>query len=97
MKFTLLIVFSFVVNAATHALDDYADLVERLMPAVVNISTKTEIKTAAPGSPQGNPFAGTPFEDFFNGFNFQFDQNGGPRRPEPARATACPPQQSTCG
>ena len=38
----------------------FADMVERLQPAVVNISTKQRVKVE-------NPFAGTPFSDFFNG------------------------------
>ncbi len=38
----------------------FADLVEKLQPAVVNISTKQKVQVA-----NANPFAGTPFEDFF--------------------------------
>ncbi len=37
-----------------------ADMVERLQPAVVNISTKQRVQVE-------NPFAGTPFSDFFGG------------------------------
>ncbi|TNE40112.1 MAG: Do family serine endopeptidase [Sphingomonadales bacterium] len=37
-----------------------ADMVERLQPAVVNISTKQRVQVQ-------NPFAGTPFSDFFGG------------------------------
>jgi len=40
----------------------FADMVAKLQPAVVNISTKQSIK--APPQ-QANPFAGTPFENFF--------------------------------
>ena len=40
----------------------FADMVAKLQPAVVNISTKQSI--AAPPQ-QANPFAGTPFEQFF--------------------------------
>ncbi|MFS0773542.1 Do family serine endopeptidase [Sphingomonas sp. 1P08PE] len=40
----------------------FADMVARLQPAVVNISTKQTIQ--APRQ-QTNPFAGTPFENFF--------------------------------
>jgi serine protease Do len=47
----------------------FADLVARLQPAVVNISTKQTIKV----QPQANPFAGTPFSDLFGGQ----DQGGG--------------------
>lgn len=42
----------------------FADLVARLQPAVVNISTKQSIKVQQ----QANPFQGTPFQDFFNQF-----------------------------
>ena len=41
----------------------FADLVQQLQPAVVNISTRQRVKVQA----QGNPFAGTPFEDLFGG------------------------------
>ncbi|MFA5969536.1 MAG: Do family serine endopeptidase [Sphingomonas sp.] len=41
----------------------FADLVARLQPAVVNISTKQSLKVKTPP----NPFAGTPFEQFFGG------------------------------
>ena len=41
----------------------FADLVERLQPSVVNISTKQKVQVAS----SGNPFAGTPFEDMFGG------------------------------
>jgi serine protease Do len=39
----------------------FADLAERLQPAVVNISTKEKVQVSA------NPFAGTPFADMFGG------------------------------
>ena len=40
----------------------FADLTAQLQPAVVNISTRQRIEVRQ----QGNPFAGTPFENFFN-------------------------------
>ena len=43
----------------------FADLVARLEPAVVNISTTQRVKVPQ----QQNPFAGTPFGDLFNQFN----------------------------
>ncbi|UZK68087.1 Do family serine endopeptidase [Sphingomonas sp. S1-29] len=49
----------------------FADMVAKLQPAVVNISTKQRITAA--NTP--NPFAGTPFEQFFN------NQQGGGGRP----------------
>ncbi len=51
----------------------FADLVQQLQPAVVNISTRQRVKVAA----AGNPFAGTPFADLFGG-----QQNQGPQTRE---------------
>ncbi|WP_112381271.1 Do family serine endopeptidase [Sphingomonas carotinifaciens] len=48
----------------------FADMVAKLQPAVVNISTKQSITVR----PQANPFAGTPFEGLFG----QFGGPGGP-------------------
>lgn len=57
----------------------FADLVARLQPAVVNISTKQSIKVQqAPA----NPFAGTPFADLFGG---QGQGQGGPTPPPVTR------------
>jgi serine protease Do len=39
----------------------FADMVQRLQPAVVNISTRQRVQV------QNNPFAGTPFGDLFGG------------------------------
>ncbi|HUT13573.1 MAG TPA: Do family serine endopeptidase [Thermoguttaceae bacterium] len=42
---------------------------EKVMPTVVKIKTTTKprrIDTPGPQGPDGNPFEGTPFEDFFN-------------------------------
>ena len=41
----------------------FADMVAKLQPAVVNISTTSQVKVAQPS----NPFAGTPFGDLFGG------------------------------
>jgi serine protease Do len=49
----------------------FADLAATLQPAVVNISTTQKIQVNRGGN---NPFAGTPFEDFFGG---QGGQGGG--------------------
>jgi serine protease Do len=40
----------------------FADLTQQLAPAVVNIATRQRVKVS-----NGNPFAGTPFEDMFGG------------------------------
>ncbi|MET0365626.1 MAG: Do family serine endopeptidase [Sphingobium sp.] len=47
----------------------FADMVERLQPAVVNISTKQRVKVQ-----NQNPFAGTPFGNLFGGGD---DNSGG--------------------
>ncbi|MDD9912192.1 MAG: DegQ family serine endoprotease [Alphaproteobacteria bacterium] len=51
-----------------YAMTDYADLVERLSPSVVNISTETKAPEVDADGEKFNPFEGTPFEDFFKGF-----------------------------
>ena len=50
----------------------FADLTAKLAPAVVNISTTQKVQITR----QSNPFAGSPFEDFFRRFNGQGDDNG---------------------
>ena len=52
----------------------FADLVARLQPAVVNISTKQTITQRA----QANPFQGSPFGDLFGQFGGQGQQGGPP-------------------
>jgi len=72
--------------------DGFADLAEKLLPTVVNISTTQTVKPegkhekSAPGRPQFPP--GSPFEEFFKDF---FDHNGKQSdRPEaqPRKATS---------
>ena len=68
-KYTLLIIFTFGIFNNTYSKDipgSFADLAERLMPSVVNISTTTTITT------KSNPFPfqfppGSPFKDMFEG------------------------------
>ncbi|MBC2778534.1 Do family serine endopeptidase [Parasphingopyxis marina] len=48
----------------------FADLTERLAPAVVNISTTQTIEVN-----RRNPFAGSPFDDFFRQFGPQNNRN----------------------
>jgi len=56
----------------------FADLTAKLAPAVVNISTTQKVQI----NKQQNPFAGSPFEDFFRRFGGQSqggnDDNGTP-------------------
>ena len=48
--------------------DSFADLAEKLMPSVVNISTTQTIKTSANALPFQFP-PGSPFEEMFKDFN----------------------------
>ncbi len=50
----------------------FADLTAKLAPAVVNISTTQRVQVRR----QANPFAGTPFGDFFRRFGGQGGQGG---------------------
>jgi serine protease Do len=62
--------------------ESFADLAEKLLPSVVNISTTQTVEAGkGPEIPQLPP--GSPFEDFFKEF---FDRNGQERRPR--RATS---------
>jgi serine protease Do len=71
--------------------DGFADLAEKLVPAVVNISTTQIVKAekrerTVPGRPQFPP--GSPFEEFFKDF---FDHNGKQddrAEPRPHKATS---------
>jgi len=65
----------------------FADLTAKLAPAVVNISTTQKVQITR----QSNPFAGSPFEDFFRRFNGQGDDNGssgGSGQPETRQAVS---------
>jgi serine protease Do len=62
--------------------ESFADLAEKLLPSVVNISTTQTVEAGkGPERPQLPP--GSPFEDFFKEF---FDRNGQQQRPR--RATS---------
>ena len=71
--------------AARPAPEGFADLAEKLLPSVVNISTTQTVKPdkpgerASPGRPQFPP--GSPFEEFFKEFFDRDGQRG--ERPEP--------------
>ncbi len=56
----------------------FADMVAKLQPAVVNISTKQTITVAQ----NANPFAGTPFGDLFGQLNGGGSGNGAPVKRE---------------
>lgn len=62
----------------------FADMVAKLQPAVVNISTKQSITVKQ----QANPFAGTPFEGFFGQFGGGRDRSRrSVKAPRSARAS----------
>ncbi len=68
--FLYLTIFFFVLNVdgrAKNAPDSFADLAEKLMPSVVNISTTQTIKTRSSPFPFQFP-PGSPFEDMFKEF-----------------------------
>ena len=70
LKLLIVLFVSFNISSAAIAKDapaSFADLAERLMPSVVNISTTTTVTT------RSNPFPfqfppGSPFEDMFKDF-----------------------------
>ncbi len=65
----------------TGAPSSFADLAEKLLPAVVNISTTTTVESESrgPDMPQFPP--GSPFEEFFRDFMERQGQQEGQRRP----------------
>ena len=62
----------------------FADLAAKLQPAVVNISTTQQVSLR--GGQAANPFAGSPFEDFFKQFGGQGGAPGG--KPQTREATS---------
>ena len=62
--------------------DSFADLVEKLMPTVVNISTTQTVKgrEQSPNSPVPQLPPGSPFEEFFKDFFERQQPNQPPRR-----------------
>ena len=63
----LLILFNFVSANASKAPESFANLAEKLMPSVVNISTTQTVRTNANNFPFQFP-PGSPFEDMFKEF-----------------------------
>ena len=68
-KFFLIIIFILINNVsnARPVPDSFADLAERLMPSVVNISTTQTVRTTNNNFPFQFP-PGSPFEDMFKEF-----------------------------
>jgi serine protease Do len=71
-----ILIFQSFATVARSAPDSFADLVERMSPAVVNITTMTKVAKSV--VPKGVVPEGSPFEDLFRDFN---DQNPGRRGP----------------
>jgi serine protease Do len=63
----------------------FADLAAKLQPAVVNISTTQKVQLK---QQQNNPFAGTPFDDFFKRFGGQGGGQGGGGAPQTREAVS---------
>ena len=80
---TLAFIFSqAAVSVARGAPDSFADLAERVSPAVVNITTTTVVAGRSGGIRPQIP-QGSPFEDFFRDF---LDEGQGQQRPRKATA-----------
>ena len=79
MTLAFVVFFAMTINATTNAKlapESFADLAEKLLPSVVNISTTQTVEAGkGPEIPQLPP--GSPFEDFFKEF---FDRNGQQQR-----------------
>lgn len=80
---TALVLAQTLAAAAQSRPETFADLAEKVSPAVVNITTSTTVATTAqpgPVVPEGSPF-----EDFFRDF---MDRNGPDGQPGPRRSQA---------
>ena len=69
--------------------DGFADLAEKLVPSVVNISTTQTVKPDKQGEQSGRPQfpPGSPFEEFFKDF-FDKNQRGDRQQGKPRKATS---------
>ena len=76
----ILILSQSLMTQARGAPESFADLAERISPAVVNITTSTTV--AGRTAPRGIVPEGSPFEDFFR----DFQDRGGPDRPRRSSA-----------
>ena len=88
--FLSLVAFSFnavAEDAVSQLSSAFEKVAEVIKPSIVNISVSKRIPKA-PKMPQGNPFQGTPFQDFFNNdmlekfFNSQPGQGNGGQVPQ---------------
>lgn len=75
------LVFTAVSASARTAPDGFADLAEKLLPAVVNISTTQTVKREGGATPQMPKLPpGSPFEDFFKEFFDRQQRRDSPQR-----------------
>ncbi len=76
-------------SQARPAPDSFADIVEKIAPAVVNISTSKALTAGDQGGGEQFPFPqpppGSPFEDFFREF---FDRDRSPEQQSPRRTSS---------
>lgn len=77
---------------AAGAPDSFADLAEKISPAVVDITTSTVIE--APAGQDPNAPKGSPFDDFFNDFNNQNGDGQGDNGQGAPDQPGAPPQRS---
>ncbi|MEQ9328231.1 MAG: DegQ family serine endoprotease [Rhodospirillales bacterium] len=85
-SFVLALITSLLGANAAHARsapESFADLAEKLLPAVVNISTTQTLKRGDGGPDMPNLPPGAPFEDFFKDF---FERNRPDNRPRQAQS-----------
>lgn len=79
LLFVLAVALSVQPAHARSAPESFADLAEKLLPAVVNISSSQVVRSSQRQEiPQAPP--GSPFEDFFKEFFDRNQQEGAPRR-----------------
>jgi len=83
MLLALFALLQAVATTARGAPDTFADLAEKVSPAVVNITTTTLVEGRT-GGPQFDVPQGSPFEDFFN--EFRDRQGQGDRPPQRSQA-----------
>src|SRR5207302_11443740 len=88
-------------SAAKPAPDGFADLADKLLPSVVNISTTQTVKPekqrerSTPGRPQFPP--GSPFEEFFKDFFNKDNPQSGRDNPQSGRPEAKPRKATSLG
>ena len=77
---TMLLLLQAVAGQARSAPESFADLAEKISPAVVNITTTTTVSAPTAQRPRPIVPEGSPFEDFFNDFMDRGHNESRPRR-----------------